>query len=71
MGIIRIETSGSFPGRNETFRAQTNGHAQAVAEAIRWLADEVLPEAIEHDHGLHDRGVRPDDRSFGKVKPDD
>jgi hypothetical protein len=36
-----------------------HGHAQAVAEAIRWLSEEVLPEAIGQDHKLHEEGARP------------
>lgn len=59
MGVIRIETSGSFPGRSKTFSAIEKGHAHAVAEAIAWLSTEVLPEAIERDHRLHDEGAKP------------
>ena len=67
MGMIRIETYGSFPTRDKSFSAQAHGHAQAVAKAIQWLADEVLPEAIERDHRMSDQGIRPDDASFGQV----
>jgi hypothetical protein len=60
MGILTIDTTGSFPRRNRVFRAQGNGHAHAVAEAIAYLSTEVLPAAIESDHRLHDEGAKPD-----------
>jgi hypothetical protein len=59
MGMIKVETSGSFPQRSRTFTANLHGHAHAVAEAMRWLAEEVLPAAIEQDHRLHDDGAKP------------
>lgn len=59
MGYITIQTGGSFPQWNRQFDAMDSGHAHAVAQAIKWLSEEVLPEAIEHDHALHDRGMRP------------
>ncbi|HEV2071058.1 MAG TPA: hypothetical protein VGR26_14810 [Acidimicrobiales bacterium] len=65
MGVLTVTTSGSFPTRTRTFGAITNGHAHAVAEAIRFLADEVLPAAIEQDHQLHDQGSKPRD-GFGR-----
>lgn len=42
MGVLNISTNGSFPHRNKAFKAMTHGHAHAVAEAIRYLSDEVL-----------------------------
>lgn len=59
MGILRIETSGSFPYRAKHFGAMEWGHAHAVAEAIQWLASEVLPAAIAQDHRLQERGANP------------
>ena len=59
MGVLRITAHGSFPEQDETFSAMTHGHAHAASEAIRFLADEVLPEAIERDHRLHDAGSKP------------
>ncbi len=59
VGMLEIHTYGSFPYRLERFDARTSGHAHAVARAIRFLADEVLPEAIERDHRLHDQGSKP------------
>ena len=59
MGVLNIETSGSFPRRSKTFGAIDHGHAHAVADAIRWLSEEVLPEAIERDHRLHEEGAKP------------
>jgi hypothetical protein len=59
MGQINIQSWGSFPKRSEMFSALEHGHAHAVAEAIRYLADEVLPEAIERDHRLQAGGETP------------
>jgi len=60
MGYLVVETGGSFPSRRRQFSAQTSGHAHAVAEAIAYLAEEVLPGAIAQDHRLHEQGARPD-----------
>ena len=59
MGVLKIETTGSFPVRERSFSAIENGHAHAVAEAIEWLSSEVLPVAIEQDHRLHEQGAKP------------
>lgn len=59
MGVLNITTGGSFPNRSKQFGAMDHGHAHAVAEAIRWLSEEVLPEAIERDHKLHAEGSTP------------
>ena len=60
MGMIRIEVSGSFDREPaETFSAMHNGHAAAVAAAIRWLAEVVLPNAIANDHRCHSAGISP------------
>lgn len=67
MGMISIKTWGSFPARDKAFGAMASGHAHAVAEAIRFLAEEVLPEAIERDHRLHGRGAFP---THGYDRPD-
>lgn len=66
MGVLNISTSGSFPNRTKQFGAITHGHAHAVAEAIKWLSEEVLPAAIEQDHKLHDEGAKP---QFGFDRP--
>lgn len=68
MGMIDITTGGSFPRRSKSFQAIHHGHADAVAQAIEWLASEVLPAAIAQDHRLHDEGARPNkgfDRAGG------
>ncbi len=65
MGMINIVTAGSFPQRAITFSAIDHGHASAVAEAIKWLSSEVLPEAIRQDHDLHTEGASPE-KNFGK-----
>lgn len=59
VGVLRIETTGSFPYRAKHFGATEWGHAHAVAEAIAWLSSEVLPAAIAQDHRLHESGAKP------------
>ena len=59
MGMIRIAIWGSFPEREKTFGPANNGHADLVAEAIEYLAEVVLPDAIALDHKLHDEGKVP------------
>lgn len=59
MGVLTITTRGSFPSHARAFGADGHGHAHAVAQAIAWLSEEVLPEAIERDHLLHARGLEP------------
>lgn len=59
MGVLNITTGGSFPNRNKQFGAMDHGHAHAVAQAIAWLSEEVLPAAIEQDHKLHGEGASP------------
>ena len=69
MGTIIIEVTGSFsPSRRGQFSALYGGHAEAVAEAIEWLAKEILPKAIEQDHQLQKEGALPNE-GFGKRKP--
>lgn len=59
MGYLIIEAGGSFPHQSKNFSAMSHGHAHAVAEALRFLSEEVLPEAIERDHRLHEQGIKP------------
>ena len=66
MGMISIELGGSFPHGSKRISALRHGHAQAVAEAIRYLVTVVLPVAIERDHELQSEGHVPED---GKFKP--
>jgi len=68
MGMIHISIKGSFqPNEEKKFFAVENGHASAIAEAIKWLAGVVLQKAIRRDHDLHERGVKPSG-PFGKVE---
>lgn len=67
MGVINIETWGSFPAVGKTFNAMEHGHAHAVAQAIQFLAEEVLPEAIERDHRLQSEGAGPT-KGFNRPK---
>ena len=59
MGMINVATTGSFPTRSKTLSAMEHGHANAVAEAIKWLAEEVMPDAIALDHSLQSDGAYP------------
>jgi len=61
MGSIIITTSGSFRiSTSKTFSAMHGGHAQAVAEAIEFLSGELLPDAIQQDHELHEGNHYPE-----------
>jgi hypothetical protein len=66
MGMIVIGTSGSFGNRSERFSAMTGGHAQAVADAIKYLSEVELPKAIRNDHECHRDGIEPSE-GFGKL----
>jgi hypothetical protein len=67
VGYIRIQVGGSFVGHyginsvSEEFSAMENGHADAVARAIEYLASVVLPRATALDHDLHEEGEKPRD----------
>ncbi len=64
--MIQIQASGSFGYNSATFGAQEHGHAQAVADAIKFLAEKVLPAAIINDHKCHTDGIAPS-VAFGKA----
>lgn len=75
MGMIEISVRGSFPTpsrgyESRAFSAMEHGHAQAVAEAIRWLVVELLPRSIKRDHELQVEGKAPSDGSFGPFHKD-
>lgn len=59
MGMITVTLQGSFSFSTKQFSAQGKGHAFAIAEAIRWLAEEELPKAIVNDHKCHKEGIQP------------
>ena len=59
--MIKIQVQGSFKQQeSKEFSAMRNGHASAVAAAIEWLSRQVLPNAIQLDHELHEQGDKPD-----------
>jgi len=65
MGMIHIDTVGSFsPRQSKQFSAIGGGHAQAVADAIKWPAEMVMPAAIVQDHLLQSEGAYPEN-GFG------
>ena len=53
MGMVKIDTVGSFGQSTKCFSAMARGHAAAVAEAIKYLSEKVLPAAIANDHQCH------------------
>lgn len=65
MGYVTVQVGGSFVGQfgmsavGETFSAMENGHADAVARAIEYLASVVLPRATALDHQLQAEGALP------------
>lgn len=59
MGQITVTTNGSFGQKTRQFQAIANGHADAVAQAIEYLAAELLPDSIAQDHDAHDQGAKP------------
>lgn len=59
MGLIRIESAGSFGSSRREFSAISGGHADAVAQAIEYLSKEILPAAIRLDHKLAEQGSKP------------
>lgn len=65
MGMIRIETAGSFAREIVAISTEEGGHANAIQRAIGWLNDR-LPVAIKMDHELHDQGDRPPRADFGE-----
>lgn len=65
MGMIKIEIVGSFkPNDYQGFSAVKHGHAEAVARAIAWLSNDILPRAIENDHRCQQDGIYPEE-GFG------
>jgi len=67
MGQIHISAWGSFRSVEKTFSAMKYGHANAVAEAIQYLSEHVLPEAIANDHKCQADGSLPE-KGFDKNK---
>lgn len=60
MGDILITTRGSFGPCCKKFSARANGHADAVARAIEYLAADLLPKGTAKDHKLHGQGIKPE-----------
>ena len=66
MGTITVTLAGSFGTQGQRqFSAMEHGHAAAVADMIAFLALEVLPNEIKHDHELAKLGKCPT-KGFGK-----
>lgn len=70
MGMIQITVAGSFGRKNgsKTFSAMKHGHADAVAQAITYLAGELLPAATALDHELHEQKESPSNGFSREVK---
>ena len=60
MGMLTIQTTGSFGNSIKQFSAMKKGHAHCVREAINHLSS-ILREAINNDHKCHDGGDKPSD----------
>lgn len=65
MGQITINTAGSFGNHINVETAMEGGHAAAISRQIKFLND-MLPDAIQKDHKLHDEGTRPPSADFGR-----
>jgi len=61
MGMITITTNGSFGQKQKQFHAITNGHSDAVAQAIEYLSGELLPDSIAQDHEAQEQGAFPEE----------
>lgn len=60
MGMLTVSLAGSFGAmRTKQFSAMQIGHAGAIAEAIKYLAEVELPKAIKNDHECHRDGIEP------------
>jgi len=62
MAFIKIEISENFPVNikgKRMFYAKHHGHAHAISDAIAFLSNKVLREAINYDHELHEEGEKP------------
>jgi len=72
VGQITITIAGSFGRKNgsRSFSAMKNGHADAVAQAIEYLASDVLPFSTALDHDLHTGGDQPADGFRRKFEPE-
>lgn len=68
MGVIEINTHGSFGQKTAKFPALHHGHAAACARAMQWLSGVLLPESVGRDHDLHEQGHKPE-RGFTPSGP--
>lgn len=60
MGMIRVQTWGSFGQVDKTFKAQTSGHAVAADDALQFLQGVANAAAVK-DQKLRTEGHEPDD----------
>jgi len=61
MGMIRIETYGSFPANSKIFSAMQSGHECAVEDVIKWLETQMLDSSRQQDKKLRADGHAPED----------
>ena len=66
MGMITIQTTGSFGRTDKVFTASEHGHAHCINEAQEYLT-ELMREAVNADHHLHEDGAKPN-KGFHKIK---
>jgi hypothetical protein len=65
MGMLKIETWGSFKSGDFQTCAEAGGHVAAIKRGIRYLADR-LPEAVQKDAKLTAEGVAPPNAPLGE-----
>ena len=68
MGMIRIETSGSFKQESFATCAEEGGHVQALSRAIIYLSGR-LSEAVKKDVQLTVEGIKPPKAPLGESLP--
>lgn len=68
MGVIRIQTAGSFRSDSWETTAMEGGHVQALARAIAYLSRR-LGEAVKQDAQLTIEGEKPPLSPLGEDKP--
>lgn len=61
MGMIRIETWGSFPINTKVFSAMGSGHECAVEDVLKWFETTMLDLARRQDKKLRAEGHAPED----------
>lgn len=67
MGILIIQTKGSFGTTYKEFSAMEHGHAHAVTTAMEHLTH-LMQDATNNDHKCRDESINPS-KGFQKSSP--